>query len=109
MIGIIIFTAIWGLRWYAHQVDKDEILAQDFWRRAYVEQFVIKYPLAEEDKELQRAVFTEYAWNWSQHSPAEILLAIKNKQTDSAKLHPMEVLTDKLGKVASKPPGGSGG
>lgn len=109
MVGVIIFTAIWGLRWYAHQVDKDEILAQDFWRRAYVERYVIKSYIAEESQELQQAVFAEYAWNWSRNSPTEILLAVKNKQVDSAKLHPMDILADKIGKIASKTSGGGSG
>ncbi|MDD9842026.1 MAG: tetratricopeptide repeat protein [Alphaproteobacteria bacterium] len=104
IIPLFIFPWVWGLRLKIHARDKDEILLADYYRRAYMKHNLFER-FGQEDETIKRLIVSEYIRSWAWNSPAEILLAIKNKQADPSKMHPAEVLGDKL-KVKQKPPSG---
>lgn len=94
-LGFIIFPLVWLGRQYAAQVEKAEILEQEFFGRAYLEQRMLLH-YGGEDGGLREAILKDYSHSWVHNSLSDKLMSFKKKQGDPAKVHPVERAWDTL-------------
>ena len=110
---MLIFPFIWGIRILMAAREKQEILREDYYRRALIEATLqnVFDPLTPSDdtpglKKQNRKVWAKYISRWSEHSPAEMMLQYlsKDKRSASSNAHPTEIVFNQCKEAVTKKP-----
>mgnify|MGYP006444164429 FL=1 len=95
LLLILLSPFIWVARVLSHQVDKAEILERDYFSRHYIERRMLLY-YGGDESELRKNILSDYSKSWVSNNPADRLMAIKSKNNDPSKMHPIEIAVDEL-------------
>lgn len=108
---IVLFPLIWGMRILLSAQEKHEILREDYYRRAMIDETIrqIFEPVninsdTPELQEKRQQIWSDYINHWMQHSPAEMLLQHRAKGGGGGSQQPLEVILNECRKVFSGKP-----
>jgi len=95
LLLILLSPFVWVARVLNHQADKAEILQRDYFSRRYMERRMLLH-YGRGESELRESILSDYSQSWVSNNPADRLMAIKSKNKDPSKMHPIEIAIEKL-------------